>query len=198
MALPATQSALLAEITAAFKDEPYPGDEALVAENTAISPAGRTVRDTLQGHLWQEVSDDALATVQTSLSALSAAGFHYYLPAFMCSVLQDGSGVGKDISEVIRLLKLPTEVSDALVTEQIQRFEMAGNLPVADLEEMLQQQLALTNAAIKAFMTRAGRFTKAQGQAVYHFLVYVQDNYGDAFLRAEAGLALQRYWFQFG
>ena len=190
-------SELIAEITAAFQDEPYPSDANIVYDNTGFHLECIEVRDAFQGHRWQEVPDDVLSTERTGLSFMSKEGFKYYLPAFMCSLLKDSSVVDEGISMVLLLLKLPTEIDSAVLAEQIQRFEVAGKLPDVDLNEVLQNQLVHTNTEINAFIASASQFTRAQGRAIYHFLAYTRDECGDEFLSTEADLAIQRYWFQF-
>ena len=197
MSSTASQSAITAEVTAAFKNEPYPGDANLVYDNTGFHLACIKVRDAFKSHLWQEMPDDVLSTERTALSFMSKEGFKYYLPAFMCSLLKDNSVVDKGISLVVRMLKLPTEMDLAVIAEKIQRFEAVGELPDIELNEVLQNQLVQTNTEINAFIARASQFSRVQGRAIHHFLAYTRDEYGDEFLSAEADLAIQRYWFQF-
>lgn len=191
-----THPELIAEITAAFQAEPYPGDANIVSDNSGSHP-DLEVRDAFRGHRWQAVPDEVLATKRASLSLMSKAGFKYYLPAFLCSPLRDGGDVANGMSTLLSLLKLPTEVDRAVVAEKIQRYEVAGKLPQAELEEFLQSQLTHTNKAINAFIDRAAQFTQAQGRAICHFLIYARDELSDGVLSAEASLAVQRYWFQF-
>ena len=191
------QSELIAEITAAFKDEAYPGDSNIVYDNTGFHLECIEIRDAFKGHWWQEVPDEVLSTEQTGLSFMSKEGFKYYLPAFMCSLLRDSSIVDDGIGMVVRLLKLPTEIDIAVVADKIQRFEVAGQLPDVDLNEVLQNQLQQTNSGVNTFIARASQFTPVQGRAIYHFLIHTCDEFGDEFLSAEADLAIQRYWFQF-
>lgn len=190
-------SELIKEITSAFENEPYPGDLDIVYDNTGFHLECIEIRDAFKGHAWRAVPDDILSTERTGLSFMSKQGFQYYLPAFMCSLLRDSSIVGDGISMVVLMLKLPTEIDSAVVAEKIQRFEQAGKLPDVDLNEVLQNQLLHTNSAVNAFIARASLFTKAQGQAIHHFLIYARDKFNDDFLSTEADLAIQRYWFQF-
>lgn len=190
-------SELLAQINAAFKDEPYPGDSNIVYDNTGFHLECIEIRDAFKGHLWQTVPDDVLSTERTGLSFMSKEGFRYYLPAFMCSLLRDISIIDDGISMVVLMLKLPTEIDIAVVAENIQRFEVADKLPDVDLNEVLQNQLIHTNSRVNSFIARANQFTKAQGQTIHHFLICVRDEFNDDFLTAEAHLAIQRYWFQF-
>ncbi|WP_310392381.1 DUF6714 family protein [Hymenobacter sp.] len=188
---------LVAEITAAFQDEPYPGDLNIVYDNSGFHLECIEIREAFKGHLWQEVPDDVLSAERTGLSFMSKEGFKYYLPAFMCSLLRDSSVVEEGISMVVQLLTLPTEIDIAVMAEKIQRYEVASKLPDVDLNEVLQNQLNYTNKSINTFIARAIQFTPAQGRAIYHFLVYARDEAGDEFLSTEADLAIQRYWFQF-
>ena len=188
---------LIAEITAAFQNEPYPGDKNIVYDNTGFHLECLEVRDAFAGHRWQYVPDEVLSIERSGLSFMGKEGFKYYLPAFMCSLLRDSSIVDDGIGMVLQLLKLPAEIDIAVIAEKIQRLEVAGKLPDVDLNEVLQNQLVHTNSGINNFVSRAAQFTPTQGRAIYHFLVYTRDKFGDEFLSAEADLAIQRYWFQF-
>ena len=75
---------------------------------------------------------------RTRLSFMSEAGFQYYLPAFMCSLLRDNSVIDDGMSMVLQLLKLPTDIDVAVVAEKIQRYKVASKLPSVDLNEILQ------------------------------------------------------------
>lgn len=192
--------ALIAEITAAFHEEPYPGDENIVYDNTGTHSECEEIREAFKGHRWQQVPDEVLSMENTGLSCMSEQGFKYYLPAFMCALLRDRTIVGGGIDMVILMLKLPTEIDIAVVAEQLQRYAVPSKVPTALLNDVLQNQLAQTNDSINEFVTRASQFTQAQGRAICHFLTYIRDKFNeedDAFLNSEAGLAIRRYWFQF-
>lgn len=192
--------ALIEEITAAFQQEPYPGDENIVYDNTGTHSECEETREAFKGHRWQQVPDEVLSPENSGLSCMSEQGFKYYLPAFMCSLLRDRTIVGDGIDVMIILLKLPTEIDIAVVAEQLQRHAVPSKVPTALLNDVLQNQLAQTNDSINEFIARASQFTQAQGRAVFHFLTYIRDEFNgedDAFLNSEVGLAIRRYWFQF-
>ena len=191
-----TLPALLTEIMTAFENERYPGDEAIVAANTGSHSEPLAIRNAFKGMSWQEVPNHILAATSTGLSAMSVAGFCYYLPAFMSAVLRN-SLADNAAGKLAQLLKLPIEMNSALVAKQIQQFEAADSGQATDLEAALQQQLIQTNTAINYFVARASQFTKEQGQAIYRFLVYVQNNASNELSRVEARLAIHRFWFQF-
>lgn len=193
-------SELIEEITAAFQQEPYPGDENIVYDNTGTHLECEETREAFKGHRWQQVPDEVLSMENTGLSCMSKQGFKYYLPAFMCSLLRDRTIVGDGIDVMIILLKLPTEIDIAVVAEQLQRFAVPSKVPTALLNDVLQNQLAQTNDSINEFIARASQFTQAQGRAICHFLTYIRSEFNgedDAFLNSEVGLAIRRYWFQF-
>lgn len=190
-------SEFLAQINAAFKDEPYPGDSNIVYDNSGFHLECLEIRDAFKGCTWQNVPDSVLSAERTGLSFMSREGFKYYLPAFMCSVLRDSSVVADGISMILLLLKLPTEIDIAVVADSIRRYEAADKLPDVDLNEVLQNQLAHTNEDINNFIASASQFTRAQGRAIYHFLTHIRDESGEQFLIQETNLAIQRYWFQF-
>lgn len=192
-----TQSELIAEITAAFKDEPYPGDANIVYDNSGFHLECLEVRDAFMGNLWQGITDAILSAERTGLAFMSKQGFKYYLPAFMCFALRDVEALDEGLGMMLLLLKLPTEIDIAVVADAIHRHEVASKLPDVDLNEVLQNQLAHTNAEINSFIARATQFTRAQGRAIYHFLVYMRDEHSELFLNNEPDLAVQRYWFQF-
>ena len=193
-------SELIEERTAAFHEEPYPGDENIVYDNTGTHAECEETREAFKGHRWQQVPDEVLSPENSGLSCMSEQGFKYYLPAFMCSLLRDRTIVGDGIDVMIILLKLPTEIDIAVVAEQLQRYAVPSKVPTALLNEVLQNQLAQTNDSINEFIARASQFTQAQGRAICQFLTYIRDEFNgedDAFLNSEAGLAIRRYWFQF-
>lgn len=192
-----SQSALIAEITTAFQNELYPGDTHIVHDNVGFHLEYIEIRDAFKGHSWQEVTNDVLSAKRTGLSFMSKEGFKYYLPAFMCSLLRDTSVVDDGIITVVQLLKLPTEIDVTVVAEIIQGYDVASKMPDVDLNEVLHNQLTHTNKSVNTFIARAIQFTPAQGRAIYRFLVYARDAYGDEMLSVEAGLAIVRYWFQF-
>jgi hypothetical protein len=192
-----SQQELIEKITAAFENEPYPGDSAIVYDNSGFHLECIEIRDAFAGYSWQEVPDSVLQTEPTALSFMSIKGFKYYLPTFMCSLLRDESVLGDDIGMVVSLLKLPTEIDVAVLADQIQQGGVADKLPDVDLNEVLQNQLIQTNAGVNNFIARATEFTKAQGKVIYHFLTYLRDKPGDDFSSTSADLAIQRYWFLF-
>lgn len=193
-------SELIEEITAAFQQEPYPGDENIVYDNTGTHAECEETREAFKGHRWQQVPDEVLSPENSGLSCMSEQGFKYYLPAFMCSLLRDRTIVGDGIDVMIILLKLPTEIDTAVVAEHLQRYAVPSKVSTALLNDVLQNQLAQTNDSINEFIARASQFTQAQGRTICHFLTYIRDEFNeedDAFLNSEAGLAIRRYWFQF-
>ncbi len=71
---------LIEQITAAFKDQPYTGDDNIVAGN--FGEYLEVLRD-FKGKRWHELSDDAIAYNRSSLHFLTDEGYRHYLPAYM-------------------------------------------------------------------------------------------------------------------
>src|SRR5258706_12502111 len=67
------------QIAKAFADAPYPGDDDIGWDG---------IEDTLRGKHWRELPLDVIFRERGELSFLSAAGFRFYLPAFMLGVLK--------------------------------------------------------------------------------------------------------------
>ncbi|RZK27870.1 MAG: hypothetical protein EOO63_12465, partial [Hymenobacter sp.] len=143
---------LLAEITHAFLDAPYPSG--------AIS-----------GQAWPDLSDDFLGEQLPILASLNPAGFRYYLPAFLAFALHEP--VAQRLEPLLTLLKLPTELPGPAVTELLSYFEAASPPPVA-VGSLMQQQLIQTNQALHHFIARVSQLTPLQAKAIYHFLIHLQ------------------------
>jgi hypothetical protein len=191
------QNQLVVEVTAAFKDELYPGDLSIVYDSSGLHLACIEIREAFKGHLWQDVPEDVLSTKQTGLSFMSKEGFKYYLPAFICSVIQNRSVVADGLNVMLMLLKLPTEIDTLIVEQSIELFKTPSNALNIALGDFLQKQLVSTNERLNNFFVRVSQFDEPQRQAICHFLVYVRDEHNEPSLKQEADLAIQRYWFQF-
>lgn len=191
------KSQLLAAITAAFQAEPHPGDENVARDDSGFSPEHTQGQSGFGEYAWQQVPLDVMASQRTKLAALSDLEFKYYLPAFMCALLRDNTFADIAMSNVLDLLKLPVEVDVKNIGEGIQHHQAAEELSSDDLDEVLQKQLVQSNKAINRFVARATQFTRTQAQVIAEFLLYVRGESGRELWTKTAGLAIQRYWFQF-
>lgn len=188
---------LIIEINESFGDGVYPGDSAIVADNAEANAAALKAQDAFKGLHWQEVPDDVLREERTGLALLSNAGFAYYLPAFLVSLVRNFQPSHHGIDAVVGLLKLPTEINGVAVANLLGQYELASQQPNVDFTGILQSHLAQANADIHRFIARASQFTAAQGRAICHFLAFIRDERGEAVVNNEPELAIQRYWFQF-
>ena len=75
---------LLAELTACFQHEPYPGDDNLVTNNeSGYDSKALQIRDTFKEYMWQTLPDKLMLCEQGGYFFLSKRGLKYYLPAYL-------------------------------------------------------------------------------------------------------------------
>lgn len=74
-----TRQQLIANITSAFEEAPYPGDDNI----GAIPPDGDEVERDFRGKHWKELDFNILFINRDKLSFLTPAGFRFYLPAYL-------------------------------------------------------------------------------------------------------------------
>ena len=188
---------LLADIATCFASSQYPGDSALLPPGSAADAEVLRVQAAFKGLAWQDVPATVLHEQRTRLSLLSQAGFAYFLPAFMSLLVRSVPLASDDAAELVKLLKLPTELNGTAVAQLIGQYEAAGQPSESEFSSLVQAQLTQTNQAIHHFIDRASRFSFAQGRAIYHFLAYLHEQRGPTALSEEPALAMQRYWFRF-
>ncbi|HEV3037095.1 MAG TPA: DUF6714 family protein [Candidatus Angelobacter sp.] len=71
----------------AFASTPYPGDENLILDRGPEDIECLSVKGNLAGRNWQEVAPSILAK-SYPLSCLTPAAYHYFLPAYLCLILE--------------------------------------------------------------------------------------------------------------
>ncbi len=83
--MPASYKAILEEITAAFKDAPFPADgyDIYAAQTDDDYGDPRFTTEHLPGRKWFEVTDAQLDDCYAALSYLRPDGWRHYLPAWM-------------------------------------------------------------------------------------------------------------------
>lgn len=88
-------SALVERIERAFADVPYPGDDRIIAtpEHVAACEECGGLHEALAGRSWQELIDDeeSFDHVSHAMSFYSAAGWQYYLPAYLIQTIKRGT-----------------------------------------------------------------------------------------------------------
>ena len=188
---------LLAEITAAFENEPYPGNLNLLEDNSGYDLEATNIRNALKAHTWQQLPDKVMAYEQSGYAWLSPMGFKYYLPAYLCFAVRDYYEADSIPVNLIYDFTLKAEIDvlrSAFVTK---KYGMDKTMPSIDWYKMDQTSLLNLNDNVQRFITRHGQFSPAQRRAIYHFLVFIQAEYTNDFPDGEPNTAIQRYWFQF-
>jgi hypothetical protein len=162
---PARMQALKQEITAAFSDVPYPGDDALVDGDNPYDLESAALAAAFKGKHWKQLTPRELR--YNELAFLSREALQFYLPAYLMGSLNDyGETTYGDI--------LPSTVLSLM-------------LPDGDTaEDQRLRQRELKRFAI---------FTPAQKRAVRSFLEYVRDELPDETDQGnESRRALALYW----
>lgn len=189
---------LLEEIRAAFQNEPHPSDLDIVTNNTPdYDLESLQIRDTFKVHTWQSLPDELMQYEQGGYVFMTKKGFNYYLPAYLCFTVRDYSGADSIPDNLIVSMTLPAEIDVIISMFNTKRYQMNEYLPKIDWDETHQRQLRDMNQSVHGFIDRYGQFNAAQGRAIYHFLVFMRDEYGKDFFNNEPQVAIERYWFQF-
>jgi hypothetical protein len=179
---------LLAELTACFQHEPYPGDDNLVTNTEpGYDWESLQIRDTFKVHTWQTLPDELMLYEQGGYLFLSKRGLKYYLPAYLGFAVRAYAEADSIPDGLIFSLTLPTEQDD-LTAEQ---------RPAGDEHIPAQTRRAELSGRIRYFLDRYGQFKGAQGRAIYQFLVFMRDKHGYDYFSDEPNVAIQRYWLQF-
>jgi len=71
------------KILAGFDATPYPGDDALVTNQSGCDPESEEVFSDFRGKSWKEVPIEILRKHKEALPLLTPRAFRYYLPAYM-------------------------------------------------------------------------------------------------------------------
>jgi hypothetical protein len=135
--------------------------------------------------LWLKLPEAVVTASWANRATLPVADLRQYLPAWLCYALRPAGASPLDVKSLLELLRLPTELPPPTTVNSV------------DLAAQLQEQLDLTNEALRTFMSWMSHLTPAQGRAVSHFLEYVRDSSGERDWAQVADRALQRYWFRY-
>jgi hypothetical protein len=77
--------AVRARIEAAFSFLDYPGDDRIVPDES--DPESREVADSFRGKRWKDMPLQLIRQHSQSLPLFTPLAFRYYLPAFMCALV---------------------------------------------------------------------------------------------------------------
>jgi hypothetical protein len=134
---------------------------------------------------WLKLPQEVMTASWANRATLSGVDLRQYLPAWLCYALRPAGASPLDIKLLLELLRLPTELPPPATVNSV------------NLAAQLQEQLDLTNQALRTFISWMSQLTPAQGRAVSHFLEYVRDNSGERAWSQVADGALHRYWFRY-
>lgn len=188
---------VVAEITGAFENEPYPGEWNIVYDNSDYDIEVKRIRETFKVHTWQTLPDELMQDEQYCFSFLEKKGLKYYLPAFMVFAVRDYTGSYSIPDNIIFQLTLPAEMDVVVSALNTRLYRLDTDRPISYWNEYYQSRLLGVNGEAHDFIDRSAQFSPAQGRAILHFLEYMRDEYGEDFLRDQPNIAIERYWFQF-
>lgn len=189
---------LLAELTACFQHEPYPGDDNLVTNNEpGYDLEALQIRDTFQVHTWQTLPDALMLHEQGGYFFLSKRGLKYYLPAYLGFAVRAYAEADSIPDGLIFSLTLPTAQDEVAIASNEEPTQLQAPLPAGNEQVFSQTRPEELAKRVSYFLDRHGQFGGAQGRAIYHFLVFMRENYGHDYFNDEPNVAIQRYWFQF-
>lgn len=189
---------LLAELTACFQHEPYPGDDNLVTNNEpGYDLEALQIRDTFKGYTWQTLPDELMLYEQGGYFFLSKRGLKYYLPAYLGFAVRAYAEADSIPDGLIFSLTLPTAQDEVAIASNGEPTQLQEPLPVGDEQVLPQTRQDELSKRVSYFLDRYGQFGGAQGRAIYHFLVFMRENYDRDYFNGEPNVAIQRYWFQF-
>jgi hypothetical protein len=134
---------------------------------------------------WLKLPEEVVTASWANRATLSGVDLRQYLPDWLCYALRPAGAFPLDVKLLLELLRLPTELLPPATVNSV------------DLAAQLQEQLDLTNQALRTFISWMSQLTPAQGRAVSHFLEYVRDNSGERAWSQVADGALHRYWFRY-
>jgi hypothetical protein len=189
---------LLAELTACFQHEPYPGDENLVTNNDpGYDLESLQIRDTFKVYTWQTLPDKLMLYEQGGYCFLSKRGLKYYLPAYLRFAVRAYAEADSIPDGLIFSLTLPTEHDKIAAKSDAEPSQSAQQLPTCDEYIPAQTCRAELSERVNYFLDRYGQFNGTQSRAIYHFLVFMREKYGHDYFSDEPNVAIQRYWLQF-
>lgn len=197
-----SRTALIEAIGAAFRDVVYPGDDRIVSPYEGDLER-ESIRDTLKGRHWRDVSFDELDKLRTALPLLSPEGFRFYLPAFMIYCASDFYRADVASHNVIRSITLPL-VSDFEkrkrgMDDYRTNHPNDRSLPDQVYKDTLGaiEQVYSSGDLEGLVVERISGFSAEQGTAIRRYLEYMASVHGEEFLSDQPRIAIERYWCRF-
>ena len=188
---------LIEEVTAAFANTIYPGDDNIAGTKYDDLESAEIVKD-LKGRKWTDVDAETLAYHSNSLPFFKPEGFAYYLPAFMLLSIQKF----EDSDVAYNLLAALTPTNEKDLQKTIQDISASTFLNEAHKQEaltFLNEQVKAENISKSQSFTLSKymQLTKQQSKVVGHFLQYLKQEYAPYFAFDEPQKAIDRYWGAF-
>lgn len=192
------REAVVARIERSFASAVYPGDDALVYDQSGDHLECIEVRDMFRGLAWRDVSYEMLVAHDTALSFFTVEAFRYYLPSYLLATINHFDEVDALPSSVVHYLTLPA-ADDVL--KQIEYFRENPVAPQTFQEELmhlLQDESHRFEMRFKSFLSRMSGFSPEQGRAIRDALEYLGKSHADYYFSNEPQTAIERYWFIYG
>lgn len=95
------------KILEAFASTPYPGDEALVADQSGYDPECNEICSAFKGKNWKDISVEMVNEHKEALPLLTPGAFRYYLPAYMIGCVNSYYDVDVALDSVLFNLTPP-------------------------------------------------------------------------------------------
>lgn len=184
---------VIEEVEQSFAAARYPGDHAIVRDESELHLECADVKAAFRGHSWRKLPVSVLAREDSALAFFTPEAFRYYLPAYLLATLQHPDEVGVVPSNVVSRLTL-RQASD--VEEQVQalgRLSLGGEAREA-VSSSLSDQLEKLDEQARDFLSLMSGFTSEQARAIRAFLEYLAQDDRDPELAADATRALDRHW----
>jgi hypothetical protein len=191
-----TQTAVVQAIEEAFADAPYPGDENLVSDTSGTHLEAERIKSAFAGLHWRDVPSETLKQNRSALAFLTAAGYAFYLPAFMRLAVDEFEDADVIPGELIFTLTRPEELDVAALEEaakqhsELQPFDSAEWAGVLD---SLRGGYA-SDIFERFFADRVDQLDERQKRSVKLFLEFMRDEHGADFADSSPKRALERYW----
>jgi hypothetical protein len=187
---------VLAELTACFQHEPFPGEEHIVTNNDpGYDVESLQIRDAFKLYTWQTLPDKLMLYEQGGFHFLSKRGLKYYLPAYLGFAVRAYAAADSIPDGLVFSLTLPTAQDDLALERSL--AQLAEQLPAGDWPAHQLAHRSALPERVTYFLDRYGEFSGAQGRAIYHFLVFMREQHGQDYFNDEPNVAIQRYWYQF-
>jgi uncharacterized protein DUF6714 len=183
-------------IEEAFADTPYPGDENIVADTSGTHLEAERIKSAFAGLHWHDVPVETLKENRSALAFFSAAGYAFYLPAFMRFAVDEFEAADVIPGELIFTLTPPEKLDlEALEAAAKQHAELQplDSAEWAGVLDSLRGGYA-DDIFERFFADRVGRLDERQKRAVRLWLEFMRDEHGADFADSSPQRALERYW----